>query len=177
MRPSTLLCLTAVAVAVLLPAVTAVQARIITDVISPRGESIQKGAAADPNCTTGVHNPSAAYPSVCCKKKCGSTCGASSCYGDCCTGSLAKSAPSCDVSAPPCIITNKACDPSVRWYDPPMATECASLVNFYASTNGNKWTNNTGWLSGSSYCGWNWLDFFGDTHGVICDSSGNVKVM
>ena len=161
MRSSTLLCLTAVAVAALLPTAAAMQARIVNDIMPPRGEFIQKGAAADPNCTTGVHNPSAAYPSSCCAKSCGSTCGASSCSGDCCTGTIAKSAPSCDVSAPPCIITNKACDPK----DDP--TQCAALVNLYAATNGDKWSHKKGWVSGSSYCGW---------EGIFC-SGGSVMFL
>ena len=44
-------------------------------------------------------------------------------------------------------------------------TQCLALVDLYTATNGHKWKNNNGWLSGSSYCGW---------PGVTCDSSGNV---
>ena len=101
MRSSTLLCLTAVAVAALLPpAAAAVQARIVTDVNTTprRGEPDLKPNAA-----------------------CAST-------------------------------------------DDPV--QCAALVDLYTATSGDKWTNNTGWLRGSSYCDWK---------GVFCNSiSGNV---
>ena len=102
MRSSTLLCLT---VAALLPAVAAVQARIVTDVNATlrRGEPGLK-----PN---GV-----------------------------------------------CASTD---DPA----------QCAALVDLYTATNGDKWTRNKGWLSGSSYCDWfnNYIP--------MCDDSGNVKYL
>ena len=47
--------------------------------------------------------------------------------------------------------------------------QCLALVDLYNATNGDKWTRNTGWLNGSSYCGWNW-----NGNGVTCDRSGNV---
>ena len=43
--------------------------------------------------------------------------------------------------------------------------QCLALVDLYSTTNGDGWKSNTGWLSGSSYCGW---------FGVTCDSSGNM---
>ena len=43
---------------------------------------------------------------------------------------------------------NAACAPT----DDPV--QCAALVDLYKATNGDKWANNTGWLSGSSYRGW-----------------------
>ena len=108
MRSSTLLCLTAVTVAVLLPSAAAVQARIATDVNATprRGEPGLKPNAA-----------------------CAST-------------------------------------------DDPV--QCAALLDLYSATDGEKWYSNTGWLSGSSYCDWNWLDSYGGKRGVECDSSGNV---
>ena len=53
-------------------------------------------------------------------------------------------------------------------------TQCAALVDLYNATNGDKWTRNDGWLNGSSYCDWNWLEGYRDKFGVTCDSSGNV---
>ena len=106
MRSSTLLCLTAVAVAALLPAVTAVQDRIVTDV----------------NATTRRGEPG--------------------------------------------LKPNAACAPT----DDPV--QCAALVDLYNATNGDKWNNNKGWLSGSSYCGL--PPYYNGWMGVYCDSSGNV---
>ena len=54
--------------------------------------------------------------------------------------------------------------------------QCLALVDLYGATNGDKWANNTGWLSGSSYCGWDW-DCGPDKCGVVCDSSGNVQYL
>ena len=48
--------------------------------------------------------------------------------------------------------------------------QCAALVDLYNSAHGDKWENNTGWLSGSSYCEW----FNGMATGAMCDRSGNV---
>ena len=52
--------------------------------------------------------------------------------------------------------------------------QCLALVDLYNATNGDKWTNNDGWLSGSSYCDWNWGSCGSTKCGVTCDSSGNV---
>ena len=102
MRPSTLLCLTAVAVAALLPTAAAVQDRFVTDVNTTprRGE--------------------------------------------------------------PGLKPNAACAPT----DDP--AQCAALVDLYNATNGDKWTNSTGWLSGTSYCGWY------NSGRIMCDRHGNV---
>ena len=108
MRSSTLLCLTAVTVAALLPAAAAVQARIATDV-TPTTRSDEPG-----------------------------------------------------------LKPNAACAPT----DDPVV--CAALVDFYNATNGDKWTTNTGWLNGSSYCGWY---NGGNPNYPMCDSSGNVKYL
>ena len=108
MRSSALLCLTAVAVAALLPAVTAVQVRIATDV----------------NTTLRRGEPDLKPNAIC-----------------------------------------AATDDN---------TQCRALVELYFATNGDKWTNNTGWLSGSSYCDWNWD---AGSKGVICDDSGNVQIL
>ena len=108
MRSSALLCLTAVTAVALLPAVAAVQARIVTDV----NATLRRGE--------------------------------------------------------PGLKPNAACAPT----DDPV--QCAALVDLYTATNGDKWANNTGWLSGSSYCDWNWPDGQGGKNGVNCDSSGNV---
>jgi hypothetical protein len=43
-----------------------------------------------------------------------------------------------------------------------------ALVHLYNATNGDKWTNNKGWLNGTSYCRW---------FGVTCDSTGNVQAL
>jgi len=111
MRSSTLLCLTAVTVAALLPAVTAVKVRFVTDVKATlrRGEPGLKPNAA-------------------------------------------------------CASTD---DPA----------QCAALVDLYTATNGHKWTYNTGWLNGSSYCDWNWDCGIGPKCGVTCDDSGNVAIL
>jgi hypothetical protein len=66
---------------------------------------------------------------------------------------------------------NAACAPT----DDPV--QCAALVDLYTDTNGEKWKTNDGWLSGSSYCEWNWPDGWGTKNGVVCDSSGNVKYL
>ena len=63
---------------------------------------------------------------------------------------------------------NAACAPT----DDPV--QCAALVDLYKATNGDKWANNDGWLSGSSYCDWNWYPCTPFTCGVKCDGSGNV---
>ena len=49
--------------------------------------------------------------------------------------------------------------------------QCLALVDLYTATNGDKWRNNDGWLSGSSYCDWfnNYIP--------MCDDSGNVKYL
>jgi hypothetical protein len=36
---------------------------------------------------------------------------------------------------------------------------------FFTATNGNSWTNNSGWMTNASICSW---------HGVTCDGSGSV---
>ena len=105
MRPSTLLCLTAVAVAALLPAAAAVQVRIATDV----------------NTTTRRGEPGLKPNAICAST------------------------------------------------DDPV--QCAALVDLYTATDGDKWTNNTGWLSGSSYCSWY------NKAQPMCDSSGNVDFL
>ena len=46
--------------------------------------------------------------------------------------------------------------------------QCAALVDLYNATNGDKWTNSTGWLSGTSYCGWY------NSGRIMCDRHGNV---
>ena len=68
---------------------------------------------------------------------------------------------------------NAACAPT----DDPV--QCAALVDLYKATNGDKWTTNTGWLNGSSYCGWNWIWPKSDPYnhpviGVVCDRNRNV---
>ena len=65
---------------------------------------------------------------------------------------------------------NGACAPT----DDPVV--CAALVDFYNATDGDKWRNNDGWLSGSSYCDWNWKSG-SFTEGVTCDGSGNVVLL
>ncbi|HEY5668429.1 MAG TPA: hypothetical protein VIS10_00445, partial [Anaerolineales bacterium] len=40
-----------------------------------------------------------------------------------------------------------------------------TLMALYNSTNGDFWTNNTGWNTSAPHCGW---------YGVTCDGSGNV---
>ena len=52
--------------------------------------------------------------------------------------------------------------------------QCLALVDLYYATNGDKWTHSTGWLNGSSYCGWNWDGCGNYKCGVTCDDSGNV---
>ena len=108
MRSSTILCLTAIAVAALLPGAAAAQVRIVTDVTTTprRGE--------------------------------------------------------------PGLKPNSFCGPT----DDPV--QCQALVDLYNATNGDKWANNDGWLSGSSYCDWNWYPCTQFTCGVKCDGSGNV---
>ena len=108
MRSSSLLCLTAITVAALLPTAAAVQARFVTDVT-----------------TTPRRNEPDLKPNGVCA--------------------------STDDN-----------------------TQCRALVELYFATNGDKWTNNTGWLSGSSYCDWNWD---AGAKGVICDDSGNVQIL
>jgi Leucine-rich repeat (LRR) protein len=44
-------------------------------------------------------------------------------------------------------------------------TECEALIALYNSTNGDSWTNNSGWLETNTPCSW---------HGVIC-SGGHVS--
>ena len=111
MRSSALLCLTAVAVAALLPAVTAVQDRFATDfnATARRGEPDLKPNAAC--ASTDDHE------------------------------------------------------------------QCLALVDLYTATDGDKWKTNTGWLSGSSYCDWNWDCGYSTKCGVTCDSSGNVMYL
>ena len=46
--------------------------------------------------------------------------------------------------------------------------QCAALVDLWQGTNGDKWVRNTGWLRGSSYCGW---------YGVTCLGTGNVTYL
>jgi hypothetical protein len=43
-----------------------------------------------------------------------------------------------------------------------------ALIEFFKSTNGTGWRNNSGWLSGSSVCGW---------YGIICDPNGQVIIL
>jgi hypothetical protein len=47
-------------------------------------------------------------------------------------------------------------------------------VDLYTATNGDKWKTNTGWLSGSSYCDWNWPDHYGGKNSATCDNNSNV---
>jgi hypothetical protein len=44
------------------------------------------------------------------------------------------------------------------------------LATLYYSTNGDSWTNNTGWLSDSDECGW----YNGAAGGELCSSQGRV---
>ena len=44
-------------------------------------------------------------------------------------------------------------------------SQCAALVSFYNWTQGDAWSDNTGWLSGNSFCTW---------AGVGCDPQGNI---
>jgi len=44
-------------------------------------------------------------------------------------------------------------------------TECAALLAFYNSTNGEDWTDNTGWLQADTPCSW---------HGVHCNAESQV---
>ena len=48
-------------------------------------------------------------------------------------------------------------------------TECDALVNFYYSTNGDAWSNNSGWLQTGNVCSvWN---------GVSCNASGVWQII
>ena len=44
-------------------------------------------------------------------------------------------------------------------------TECAALLTFFDSTNGEDWTDNTGWLQTDTPCSW---------HGIHCNAESHV---
>ena len=147
MRSSTLLCLTAVAVAALLPTAAAVQARFVTDVkaTARRGEQILSAAAI---VNARIVRLTAAVQAR-----------------------IVTDVNTTPRRGEPGLKPNALCAST----DDPV--QCLALVDLYTATDGDKWTNNTGWLSGSSYCDWNWGSCGSTKCGVTCDSSGNVTML